>query len=408
MKLIMDRTPSYIDEVLDRKGFNGKWKNGMDRTQMEILNKDLKGLKIRYELPNGSKREYRCNEVMNLSASKLIVPDLKVSVEQYFFDTYKKKLKYPHLPCLWLGARNKTIYIPLEFCEVRSQPLPRSKPLTEQAQAVMIRNTAMKPGEREKKIMEDLKANNNMYKNDKFAKEFKIGIADNLVQLTGRILPPPSIEYQGKKEVAVDPDKPGSWFQGRGTRYVSGGELNNWAVLDLANLPPNEYSSLITEFGKVGAQVGMKIQSQDGVNVFKYTSREEQAGKMFGQILEDFKKHKTKLDLILVIFDFKGGKVYNEIKQLGDIQHKVPTQCCLKRVLFRNKQPNGQVISNLCLKINSKLLGTNHMLSRRSRPPIFEKPIMILGADVTHAAAQFKVTHTQKILIANIALNLYF
>ena len=163
MKLVLDQSLSYVDEVLDRKGNNGRWKNGMDRTQMDILNRDLKGLKIRYELPDGRKREYRCNEVMNQPANKLIVPDLKVSVEQYFKDTYKKKLKYPNLPCLWLGSRNKTIYIPLEFCEVRSQPLPRSKPLTDTAQAVMIRNTAMKPGERERKIMEDLRANNNMY-----------------------------------------------------------------------------------------------------------------------------------------------------------------------------------------------------------------------------------------------------
>ena len=137
----------------------------------------------------------------------------------------------------------------------------------------------------------------------------------------------------------------------------------------------------------------MKIQCNDGQNVFYYQSREDQAGKMFSQILQDFQKFKTKLDLILVIFAFKGGKVYNEIKQLGDIQHKVPTQCCVKKVLFdpRNNQPKGQVISNICLKINSKLSGTNHMLSRGSRPQIFNEPIMILGADVTHAAAQFKV-----------------
>ena len=49
-----------------------------------------------------------------------------------------------------------------------------------------------------------------------------------------------------------------------------------------------------------------------------------------------------------------------------------------------------QVISNLCLKINSKLAGTNHMLQRNSRPKVFLEPVMILGADVTHAAAQFK------------------
>ena len=46
-----------------------------------------------------------------------------------------------------------------------------------------------------------------------------------------------------------------------------------------------------------------------------------------------------------------------------------------------------QAIANICLKINSKLFGTNHKLSIKSRPKIFETPVMILGADVTHAPA---------------------
>ena len=42
------------------------------------------------------------------------------------------------------------------------------------------------------------------------------------------------------------------------------------------------------------------------------------------------------------------------------------------------------------MKINSKLQGTNHKLSINTRPKILSKPVMILGADVTHAQAQFK------------------
>ena len=73
----------------------------------------------------------------------------------------------------------------------------------------MIRKTAMRPGDREKKIMEDLRRNNNMYKNDPFAKAFNISIADNMVSLTGRILPPPSIEYTQETVVPIDPKDPG-------------------------------------------------------------------------------------------------------------------------------------------------------------------------------------------------------
>ena len=52
---------------------------------------------------------------------------------------------------------------------------------------------------------------------------------------------------------------------------------------------------------------------------------------------------------------------------------------------------SNQVVSNLCLKINSKLGGINHQLAPVSRPPALKKPIMIMGADVSHGAPESKV-----------------
>jgi eukaryotic translation initiation factor 2C len=43
-------------------------------------------------------------------------------------------------------------------------------------------------------------------------------------------------------------------------------------------------------------------------------------------------------------------------------------------------------MSNLCLKINSKLGGTNSVIRPSSKLSIFEKPLIIFGADVTHPA----------------------
>ena len=357
MSLISKRRggKGYIDEVLDRKVTTreGKhWTEGMSPEQREIVNRDLKGLKIRYTFPNGIKREYRCNE-LKAPANKLEIPDLKKTVEQYFKDEHKVKLTYPHLPCLWLGARSKTIYIPMEFCEVKSQHLPIHKALPDKAQADMIRNTAMSPGEREKKITENLKKNNSMYKNDPFAKAFNISIADNLVSLTGRVLPPPSIDYNSN-QVAINSKEPGKWNQRLGQhRYVSGGELKNWAVLDLAKSRDDELNKVVREIGIVGRKLGMNIQDEIQTNVFIYPANESEAGKKFHAIMEEFKQYNVKLDMLLVILPIKGGKVYNEIKKLGDIEYKVPTQCVVKWTLFKNGQLNGQMISNLCLKINS-------------------------------------------------------
>ena len=39
--------------------------------------------KVRYVLPNGNKRSYKVNKVMDC-ARKLMIPDLNETVEQYF------------------------------------------------------------------------------------------------------------------------------------------------------------------------------------------------------------------------------------------------------------------------------------------------------------------------------------
>ena len=250
---LIEKNRTYIDEILDRKA--GNWREGMTKEQTDILARDLKGLKVKYELPSGCKREYRCNGVKD-PAESLVIPDLKKTVKQYFKEQYGVSLKHPNLPCLWLGATTKTIFIPLEFCHVMSQALPSNKSMPERANADMIRQTAQRPWQRQKQILDDLKANNAMYKDDKFAKEFNISMAGSLVQLTGRILNPPSIDYQGQKTVAIDPKSPGSWRQTKQFSYVNAMALNNWAVLDLSNMDGrSEYELLLRELGKIASQV---------------------------------------------------------------------------------------------------------------------------------------------------------
>ena len=140
-------------------------------------------------------------------------------------------------------------------------------------------------------------------------------------------------------------------------------------------------------------QVGMKVQNTLNKNVMYYQGKDYEVKKDFLRILDDFKRrgiNPPRPQLILVVLPFKGGRAYNSIKKLGDLEHKIPTQCCVKKNIFRNGAVNGQVLSNLFMKINSKLQGTNHKISIKTRPKILSKPVMILGADVTHAAAQFK------------------
>ena len=252
-----DQGECYVQQVLGRKA-RSDWRKGLSREQEEILDKDMKGLKVRYELPSGIKRQYRCNGFVKPPSSQKI-PELNKTVQQFFLEQHKVKLNHPGLPCLWVGPVTKTIYIPMELCIMVAQPMPRHKLLQEEAVSKMIRTTAVSPKERQDRILKGLQMNNKMYKKDPYAKQFGINIAGSMAQLTGRLLPPPTIEYSKKSQVKIAPHNPGKWMQrSQANLYVDGKVLKYWALLDLARLSEMEYKEMIMQLVLVARGVRLK------------------------------------------------------------------------------------------------------------------------------------------------------
>ena len=379
----------YILEVLARCG-NINLKAGLTNHQISVLGKDLKDLKVRYEVPDKNgvrKRNYRVNDVRKLEAckEKINVDGELLSIVDYFKKQYNLVLKYPKLPCLHVGARDKTTYIPMEFCSLVAQPMPRKKKLPDEAVAAMIRQTAIKPLDRQRRIMEELKKNNAMYKNDPFARQFGISLAGEMTTLTGRILAPPSIEYKNRSVAAIREDNPGKWFMRDNQHYVDGRNISYWALLDLASLGEKQLQAVKTEFCKVGKSNGLQFSDKPFTVQVKISMEDAHArmDEFLGRLKRQFK---GQLELILIVLPFKVGFLYDKIKRVGDIELQLVTQCCLSTNLFRNGDINRQVISNLCLKINSKLGGKNHVISQNRRSAILDRPVMIMGADVSHPA----------------------
>merc|ERR1712142_467774 len=233
---LVAETQGYLRQVLcDGKAVGVIDLNrGLTDEQRKLFSKDMEGLKVRYELPTKDgvrKRQYRVLEVRRKPAKdEMINVDGKnVSVVRYFFTQYRVELRFPNLPCLWVGARDRSTFIPMEFCTMLAQAMPRRKKLPDEAIATMIRQTAVKPLDRQKKILESLDKNNARYKTDPYANEFGISVSGTMSKLTGRILDPPSIEYKDngkdKNIVNINKSNPGKWFQGDKNKYLEGSKV---------------------------------------------------------------------------------------------------------------------------------------------------------------------------------------
>ena len=83
----------------------------------------------------------------------------------------------------------------------------------------------------------------------------------------------------------------------------------------------------------------------------------------------------------------RNAVVYNGLKHEGDVLQKISTQVIQQKNITNIK---AATLHNILLKINSKLGGTNQTLHSSNTPHILSRPVMIMGADVTHAAPDQK------------------
>merc|ERR1719414_1618183 len=99
---------------------------------------------------------------------------------------------------------------------------------------------------------------------------------------------------------------------------------------------------------------------------------------------------KKGVDLVVIMFPRRDEK-YSYFKKAGETKLGIMTQCVLSRQVVGKfqKGPDDQTLGNLLQKINTKTGGTNHGIRPQDKPnvgdvPLFNKPIIIFGADVTH------------------------
>jgi len=85
--------------------------------------------------------------------------------------------------------------------------------------------------------------------------------------------------------------------------------------------------------------------------------------------------------MIVVVLQDNSAEVKKAVKQWGDIEQGVPTQCVKSSKVSR---ANDQYLKNLCLKINAKLGGVNLAPTGQDISWFQKHKAMVIGIDVTH------------------------
>ena len=336
----------FIGDYLHSKGFNMKDMDTMaselekKRAAKDMSDRHIRDLKVRFERPDGAKRDYRMNRLgKNANEQTFMLENKsKVSIAQYFKDAYNYKIRYPKLPVVHVGDKKKSNYLPIELLKLKRQACPQSKVLGEAATSEMIKVTAVKPNEREAFIRNKLKERQKDLRNG-HAEAFGISVADNFETIDGRILDPPSLAY-GKNGTSVVPSNKidGKWKADR-MKFVNPMDLKRWAILDLADTHPNALTTFAKAIENEAQHMGMASEEPHQ----RKLGRNELDEKIFEEICDN-----KKPTIIVVIIENKSSDARTRLKHIGDSVKMVPTSFVIKKnVSPRNGPPSPATIHNI-------------------------------------------------------------
>lgn len=302
-----------------------------------------------------------------------------IKVTDYLKDKYGYTVRYIDLPCVVLASR---AMVPMECCEILpGTALPPRKLRPEQT-AAMIDQSRQRPNEKLDTIAR-WRQNLNYDASEKL-KAWNVNISSKPIDLEGRILPPPTVNY-GKGRVNVNS---GAWNL-RNVRFAKPGKnLQTWCLINFARTP----DQVVQEFAGVLAhhlgQLGINITkppyyrrgtpSPDAVlELFNTAGREAKAAAGGGSAVPP--------QLIVCLTD-GDADLYNAIKKVSftELPSPVASQCLLARKAL-NAKGQDQYCANVAMKINIKLNGVNHVVSPQDLPG-FTSDTMIMGADVSHGS----------------------
>jgi len=373
----------FMCEVLDIREVSEQRKPLTDSQRVKFT-KEIKGLKIEITHCGTMRRKYRVCNVTRRPAQMQSFPlqlengqTVECTVAKYFLDKYRMKLRFPHLPCLQVGQEHKHTYLPLEVCTIVAGQRCIKK-LTDMQTSTMIKATARSAPDREREINTLIRKVWADFNTDPYVQEFGLNIEQKMMDVRGRVLPPPRLQYGGRTKQQAVPNA-GVWDM-RGKQFYSGVEIRVWAIACFApqrTVSENALRNFTQQLQKISTDAGMPIIGQPCF--CKYATGPDQVQPMFSYLKANFQG----LQLVVVVLPGK-TPVYAEVKRVGDTVLGIATQCVQAKNVNKT---SPQTLSNLCLKINVKLGGVNSILVPSIRPKVFNEPVIFLGADVTHPPA---------------------
>ncbi|KAJ1508965.1 hypothetical protein HMI54_002762 [Coelomomyces lativittatus] len=395
----------YICEVIRRE--KDEFRRPIPPPMMQAMERAVKGLIVRAQHRRDVQPPFRVTRLTRTACDETMFRQVKpgedpstgkdISVANYFKAQYNVSLQYPKLPCIVSdprGGQGKSVSLPIELCIINPGQRNRGK-LTDEQTSAIIRSAALKPLDRQRKIKELASALLDLEASNPTLNAFGIKMDSNFVALDARVLPAPKLEAADKRSAVPQ----GGTWQFRGLKFLNASRITSIGVINFAggrsrfSLNDGDVRNAMNSFFRICEINGVLFNpTKNTRTAFPVIPANPNDPNLEGVLTNAYNQignaFKFTPECMIIVMPGRNSELYAECKRIADCVLGVPTQMVLAEKI---KNANDMYWGNVALKLNVKGFGnekafqtdpTNFVLS--TKPAYFQRPFMILGADVTH------------------------
>ncbi|CDW60443.1 Piwi and PAZ and DUF1785 domain containing protei n, partial [Trichuris trichiura] len=358
-------------------------KTRLTDAELKILGRALKGIRVTVT-HRPCNAQYRIIGIAPDASRQMFTMNdgREISVADYFGET-----------------KSRSAYLPVEVCNVAQKQRYGAGRLSNYQRTLVIRQCAMDAPTRLQMCTEMMRWAE--LENDEFLKEFGLDIARTYVEVPGRVLPPPKLEYKrGSRSAVVEPSN-GTW-QMRDVQFFQGGDCLNFSAIAFG--PPSSLGKVgefCTTVAKVCNDLGMNMgrKADTLLTVYDITGFE----KAVRRLLTEYKENNKVCRLLFVALS--DAREYPEVKRVADVKFGIMTQCFMQRTLRDVVvKRSATTLTNLALTINMKMGGVNTRLLGDPfvKANLTDRDTLVLGVDVTHPPVADSDSPSVGVVVGNV------
>uniref|UniRef100_A0A0W0FNM2 Putative argonaute-like protein n=1 Tax=Moniliophthora roreri TaxID=221103 RepID=A0A0W0FNM2_MONRR len=325
----------------------------------------------------------------------------KISVENYFKKAYPRfNLRYPaELPVINTGTAKKAVYIPAELCDIEPGQPYRGKLSSKETQQ-MIKVACNPPNVNAEAIVGDGFAKLGIAPPSTVLNNFGISVSPEMAVVPGRELQPPRLSYAQKSVSASN----GAWNI-MNVRFHRGAGIRSWWMMVVRDSSFSNTGSIVAGPGdpnltrlrdnfagklrSCGVMLPNTIPRLCVTDLLPPLADDPDRKAALEIIRRTFlgelqKSGGQKPDFILVLLSHMDNFIYPGIKRIGDVELGLNTVHLQLDKATAEGNRQDQYLSNVALKINTKLGGVNHQLDDNAMNWLRKRRTMMVGIDVTH------------------------